>query len=178
MNLFLMMIPCTKFFLFRNTHGFHMIVSHWWQRPSISFVCFCIEQMSKVSLFQFMQSKGRRHFFQGSRHKIKAIHKTKMQSMQNFHVHDLTSIINTFVSNVLLYTIIHNELKIISLTIMGNHCVSFMFILNQPFAESMDIGEIILFSVSILCHHKICFVYSCLLHGFNIKEYIIMIWCR
>ena len=97
-----------------------------------------------------------------------------MESMLNLQVHDLAPIIDRFVPYILCNAVIHNELKVVPFSIMCQHRVVFVPSVYQPFAECFQGVEIVLFTVHVLCYHKICFVDACFLHRFDIKEDVLI----
>ena len=97
-----------------------------------------------------------------------------MESMLNLQVHDLAPVINRFVPYILRNTVIHDELKVIALAIMRKYRIVLVSSMYQPLTECFHVREIVLFTVYILCYHKIGFVDACFLHGFDIKEDILV----
>ena len=94
--------------------------------------------------------------------------------MLNLQVHDLAPVINRFVPYILCDAVIHDKLKVIAFAIMSKYRIVLVTSMYQPFTECFQAREIVLFTVHILCYHKIRFVDACFLHGFDIKEDILI----
>ena len=94
--------------------------------------------------------------------------------MLNLQVHDLAPIINRFVPYILCDAVIHDELKVVALAIMRKYRIVLVLSMYQPFTECVQVREIVLLTVHILCYHKICFVDACFLHRLDIKEDILV----
>ena len=97
-----------------------------------------------------------------------------MESMLNLQVHDLAPVINRFVPYILCDAVIHDELKVIALAIMSKYRIVLVSSMYQPLTECFQVMEIVLLTVHILCYYKIGFVDACFLHGFDIKEDILI----
>ena len=97
-----------------------------------------------------------------------------MKPMLNLQVHDLAPIIDRFVPYILRNAVIHDELKVVPFAIMCQHRIVFVPSVYQPFAECFQGVEIVLFTVHVLCYHKICLVDACFLHRFDIKEDVLI----
>ena len=97
-----------------------------------------------------------------------------MESMLNLQVHDLAPIINRFVPYILCDAVIHDELKVVALAIMRKYRIVFVPSMYQPLTKCFKVREIVLFTVHILCYYKIRFVDACFLHGFDIKEDVLV----
>ena len=97
-----------------------------------------------------------------------------MESMLNLQVHDLAPVIDRFVPYILRNAVIHDELKVIPFAIMCQHRIVFVPSVYQPLTECFQGVEIVLFTVHILCYHKICLVDACFLHRFDIKEDVLI----
>ena len=96
-----------------------------------------------------------------------------MESMLNLQVHNLATVIDRFVPYILCNAVIHNELKVVPFSIMCQHRVVFVPSVYQP-PQNVSKLEIVLFTVHVLCYHKICFVDACFLHRFDIKEDVLI----
>ena len=94
--------------------------------------------------------------------------------MLNLQVHDLAPVINRFVPYILCDAVIHDELKVVAFAIMSKYRIVLVSSMYQPLTECFQVREIVLLTVHILCYYKICFVDACFLHGFNIKEDILI----
>ena len=94
--------------------------------------------------------------------------------MLNLQVHDLAPVINSFVPYILCDAVIHDELKVIAFAIMCQYRIVLVSSMYQPLTECFQVREIVLFTVHILCYYKIRFVDACFLHGFDIKEDVLV----
>ena len=94
--------------------------------------------------------------------------------MLNLQVHDLATVIDRFVPYILCNAVIHNELKVVAFAIMSKYRIVLVSSVYQPLTECFQGVEIVLLTVHILCYDKVCLVDACFLHGFDIKEDILI----
>ena len=70
--------------------------------------------------------------------------------MLNLQVHDLAPVINRFVPYILCDAVIHDELKVVALAIMGKYRIVLVSSMYQPLTECFQVMEIVLLTVHIL----------------------------